>query len=243
MTRLSVNVNKIALLRNSRGTDSPSVTGAAQCAVDNGAHGITVHPRPDARHIRYSDVRDLKEMLEVELNIEGNPTPDFLDLVCEVLPGQCTLVPDDPGQLTSDHGWDLEKNGEELVPIVQRLKSAGIRVSLFMDPEPSGMKPARDIGADRVELYTESYAAAFAKGDYKNALDTFIDSAKAAAAEGLGINAGHDLDIRNLGPFINAIPAVEEVSIGHALIGEALYDGLAPTVRAYVEVLRQASGT
>ncbi len=240
MTYLSVNVNKIALLRNSRGADTPSVTEAARTAVDNGAHGITVHPRPDARHIRYQDVRDLKEMLDVELNVEGNPTSDFLDLVCEVAPAQCTLVPDDPKQLTSDHGWDLEKDGEALVPALQRLKAAGVRVSLFMEPSPNDMALAKNVGADRVELYTESYAAAFARGDHDQVLAQYVEASAAATEAGLGVNAGHDLDQENLGPFIKAVPAVAEVSIGHALISEALYDGFAVTVRAYVDILREA---
>ncbi len=241
MTRLSVNVNKIALLRNSRGGETPSVTEAAQIAVDNGAHGITVHPRPDARHIRYQDVRDLKETLDVELNVEGNPTSELLDLVCTVVPGQCTLVPDDPDQLTSDHGWDLQKCGNALAPVIERLKGCGIRVSLFMDPLPGNMTPAKDVGADRVELYTESYAKAFAQGGYGPALERYVETATAAQDAGLVINAGHDLNQENLGVFIAAIPAIAEVSIGHALIGEALYDGLANTVRAYVDILREAT--
>ncbi len=240
MTLLSVNVNKVALLRNSRGADLPSVTKAAQTAVENGAHGITVHPRPDARHIRYQDVHDLKAMLEVELNVEGNPTPEFLDLVCDVAPAQCTLVPDDPSQLTSDHGWDLEKDGAGLLSIIKRLKGEGIRVSLFMDPLPDNMVLASETGTDRVELYTESYAKAFAAGEADQVLGQFIDAAAAAEAAGLGVNAGHDLNLKNLGPFIAAIPAVAEVSIGHALFCEALYDGLSTTVRSYVEVLRRA---
>lgn len=240
MTLLSVNVNKVALLRNSRGADMPSVIKAAQTAVENGAHGITVHPRPDARHIRYQDVHDLKAMLDVELNVEGNPTPEFMDLVCDVAPAQCTLVPDDPGQLTSDHGWDLEKDGTGLLSVIKRLKEGGIRVSLFMDPVPGNMALAREAGADRVELYTESYAKAFADADAAQELRQYIDAAATAEAANLGVNAGHDLNLKNLGPFIAAIPAVAEVSIGHALFCEALYDGLATTVRSYAEVLRQA---
>lgn len=240
MTVLSVNVNKVALLRNSRGAGLPSVTEAAQTAVDNGAQGITVHPRPDARHIRYQDVHDLKAMLDVELNIEGNPTPEFLDLVCDAAPAQCTLVPDDPDQLTSDHGWDLEKDGAEVLSVIKRLKWAGIRVSVFMDPVPGNMALAREAGADRVELYTESYAKAFDAGDADQVLGQFVDAAAAARDADLGVNAGHDLNQENLGPFIAAIPAVAEVSIGHALVSEALYDGLAATVRSYVDVLRQA---
>ena len=239
MTRLSVNLNKIALLRNSRGGDSPSILEAAQTVVDNGAHGITVHPRPDARHIRYQDVRDFKAMLDVELNVEGNPTSEFLDLVCTVVPGQCTLVPDDPGQLTSDHGWDLEKDGEGLLPVIEGLRACGIRVSLFIDPAPGNTTLAKDVGADRVELYTESYAKAFAQGSHQRTLQPYVEAAAAAQDAGLGVNAGHDLNQKNLGVFISAIPAVAEVSIGHALIGEALYDGLANTVRSYVNILRE----
>lgn len=240
MTLLSVNVNKIALLRNSRGADLPSVTQAAQTAIDNGADGITVHPRPDARHIRYQDVRDLKRMLAVELNVEGNPTPDFLDLVCEVLPAQCTLVPDDPGQLTSDHGWDLEGQGGGLVPVIERLKASGVRVSLFMDPDETAVPLAKDVGADRIELYTEAYAKAFGKEDQDAVLQQYVNAAGAAQSAGLGINAGHDLDLDNLGAFIRAIPSTAEVSIGHALISHALYSGLAQSVRAYAGILHSA---
>lgn len=242
MTLLSVNVNKIALLRNSRGGTLPDVVQAARTAIAAGAHGITVHPRPDARHVTYRDAHDLKAAINVELNIEGNPTPDFLDLVCEVKPAQCTLVPDEPGQLTSDHGYDLRKSGIALAPIVRRLHERGIRVSLFMDPAPADMALAKQTGADRIELYTESYASAFARGEYQAVLDGFVKSAAAARAAGLGINAGHDLNQKNLGPFLDAIPAVAEVSIGHALISEAIYDGLAPTVRAYVAICSRRRG-
>ncbi len=179
-------------------------------------------------------------MLDVELNVEGNPTPEFMDLVCDIAPAQCTLVPDDPGQLTSDHGWELEKDGAGLVSVIKRLKEGGIRVSLFLDPVPGNIALASEAGADRVELYTESYARAFDAGDSGGVLHEFVDAAAAAEAVGLGINAGHDLNLKNLGPFIAAIPAVAEVSIGHALFCEALYDGLAATVRSYVDVLRQA---
>jgi len=242
VTLLSVNVNKIALLRNSRGGTAPSVLYAAHAAIAAGAQGITVHPRPDARHITYQDARDLKREIAVELNIEGNPTPEFLDLVCEVGPAQCTLVPDEPGQLTSDHGYDLRKSGAALAPIVKRLRDRGIRVSLFMDPAPDDMKLVKLTGADRIELYTESYASAHARGDYAATLDRFVKSAAAARAAGLGINAGHDLNQKNLGPFLDAIPDVAEVSIGHALISEAIYDGLTPTVRAYVALCTRPRG-
>lgn len=241
-TQLSVNVNKIALLRNSRGGSVPDVLHAALTAIAAGAHGITVHPRPDARHITYEDVHSLKAALRVELNIEGNPTPDFLDMVCDVKPAQCTLVPDEPGQLTSDHGFDLRKSGAALVSIVKRLHDHGIRVSLFMDPTPGDMALAKQTGADRIELYTEGYASAFARGDYTAVLDQYVASAAAARAAGLGINAGHDLNQKNLGAFLNAIPDVAEVSIGHALISEAIYDGLVPTVKAYAAICARRRG-
>jgi pyridoxine 5-phosphate synthase len=242
VTQLSVNVNKIALLRNSRGGGVPDVLHAAQTAIAAGAHGITVHPRPDARHITYADVCTLKAAIKVELNIEGNPTLDFLDMVCDVKPAQCTLVPDEPGQLTSDHGYDLRKSGTTLLPIVKRLRDHKIRVSLFMDPLPGEMALAKQTGADRIELYTEGYAAAFARGDYKAALQRYVDSAAAARAAGLGINAGHDLNQKNLGAFLDAIPDVAEVSIGHALISEAIYDGLVPTVKAYAAICTRRRG-
>ena len=242
MTLLSVNVNKIALLRNSRGGRIPDVLHAAHTVIAAGAHGITVHPRPDARHITYDDVRNLKAAITVELNIEGNPTGDFLDLVCDVRPAQCTLVPDDPGQLTSDHGYDLRKDGEALAPIIERLHKLSIRVSLFMDPSPADMALARKTGADRIELYTEGYASAFAEGDYHATLQRYVESAAAARAVGLGINAGHDLNQKNLGAFLDAIPDVAEVSIGHALLSEAIYDGLVPTVKTYAAICTRRRG-
>ncbi len=235
-TILSVNVNKIALLRNSRGGRVPDVLHAAHTAIAAGAHGITVHPRPDARHITYDDARNLKAAITVELNIEGNPTPDFLDMVCAVRPAQCTLVPDDPGQLTSDHGYDLRAKGAELAPIIRQLHEQSIRVSLFLDPVPGDMALAKETGADRIELYTEGYASAYAEGDFHPILQRYVESANAARAAGLGINAGHDLNQKNLGAFLDAIPDVAEVSIGHALISEAIYDGLVPTVKAYVAI-------
>jgi pyridoxine 5-phosphate synthase len=236
VTALSVNVNKIALLRNSRGGHIPEVLRAAQTSIRAGAHGITVHPRPDGRHITYDDVRDLKAAITVELNVEGNPTADFLDLVYDVRPAQCTLVPDEPGQLTSDHGYDLRKNGHALLPIIKRLHDRGIRVSLFMDPVPEYMALAKETGADRIELYTEGYASAFTRSDYRETLQRYAHSATAARKAGLGINAGHDLNQKNLGPFLDAIPDVAEVSIGHALISEAIYDGLVPTVKTYAAI-------
>ncbi len=237
MTKLSVNVNKVALIRNSRPLDMPSVTKAARVCIDAGAHGITVHPRPDERHIRRSDVYALKEMISgVEYNIEGNPFPDFMALVREVRPDQCTLVPDDPNQSTSDHGWNLHKDTNRLKPIVSELKDLGIRVSLFMDPVPEDMALAKAVGADRVELYTEPYAAAFAQGHVGPVFKKFSDSAKAAQDLGLGVNAGHDLNLDNLGEFVT-IPGILEVSIGHALVSDAIFMGLENTVKAYLKIL------
>lgn len=242
MTLLSVNVNKIALLRNSRGGAVPSVTKAAQTAIDAGARGITVHPRPDGRHIRRHDVYDLAAMLTVEFNIEGNPTPEFLELVYDVKPAQCTLVPDAPDQLTSDHGWDAEKEGERLAPIIKELQDAGIRVSLFMDPDEEQIRLAKETGTDWIELYTEAYAKAFADGSGGEAAAPYTRAAQAAHSLGLGINAGHDLNLQNLGPFCKTVPHITEVSIGHALIDDALHIGLENAVRAYVEVLTNAAG-
>ncbi len=239
MTKLSVNVNKVALLRNARPLSMPSVTQAAQVCIDAGAHGITVHPRPDERHIRKTDVYALKEMVSgVEYNIEGNPFPEFMQIVRDVMPDQCTLVPDDPNQSTSDHGWDLRKEGERLKPLIAELKDLGIRVSLFMDPVLEDMVLAQEVGAERVELYTESYATAFDERNVGPVFRTFADSAKAAQDLGLGVNAGHDLNLDNLGEFVS-IPGVLEVSIGHALIADAIFMGLENTVKAYLKVLGQ----
>jgi pyridoxine 5-phosphate synthase len=237
MTKLSVNLNRIALLRNSRPLTMPSVTKAAQVCIDAGARGITVHPRPDERHIRKTDVYELKEVIEgVEYNIEGNPFPEFMDLVRDVVPDQCTLVPDDPDQSTSDHGWDLKQDGGRLKPIIAELKDLGIRVSLFMDPEPEDMHLAKELGADRVELYTESYASAFTDGNVGFVFRQFSDSTRAAQDAGLGVNAGHDLNLDNLGEFVT-IPGILEVSIGHALIADTVFMGLENTVKAYLKVL------
>jgi len=237
MTKLSVNVNKVALLRNARPLTMPSVTQAAQVCIDAGAHGITVHPRPDERHIRKTDVYELKEMISgVEYNIEGNPFPEFMQIVRDVRPDQCTLVPDDPNQSTSDHGWDLQKDGDRLKPLVAELKDLGIRVSLFMDPVAEDMALAKEVGADRVELYTESYATAFDERNVGPVFRKFSDSGKAAQDLGLGVNAGHDLNLDNLGEFVT-IPGVLEVSIGHALIADAIFMGLEKTVKAYLKVL------
>lgn len=237
MTKLSVNVNKVALLRNARPLDMPSVTQAAKVCIDAGAHGITVHPRPDERHIRKTDVYELKEMISgVEYNIEGNPFPEFMQLVRDVRPDQCTLVPDDPNQSTSDHGWDLRKDGEQLKPLIAELKDLGIRVSLFMDPVADDMALAQAVGADRVELYTEPYAAAFEAGNVGPVFRAFADASKKAQDLGMGVNAGHDLNLDNLGEFVS-IPGVLEVSIGHALIADAIFMGLDNTVKAYLKVL------
>lgn len=251
MIALSVNLNKIALLRNSRDTRIPDVCEHAQLCIDSGADGITVHPRPDQRHIRADDCRDLSAMLSVELNIEGNPFatprrsdrkgvsdyPGFVELVAELRPAQCTLVPDGDTQLTSDHGFDLTKDAERLAPILDRLRSLGVRSSLFMDPEPDQMALAAEVGADRIELYTESYAVAAASGiEVDGVFSRFCASAEAALDAGLEINAGHDLNLLNL-PMFRRLPGLQEVSIGHALTVDALRIGLAPAIRAYQSAL------
>jgi pyridoxine 5-phosphate synthase len=236
-TALSVNLNKVALLRNQRDLTYPSVVGAATICIDAGADGITVHPRPDERHIRRSDVRELAAMLTVEFNVEGYPEPDFLELVDEVAPAQCTLVPDSPGQRTSDHGWDVDKDAALLAAVIDRLKAKGIRVALFMDHDASAMAKVAALGADRVELYTEPYAQAFGTGEQDAMLQRYIDAAQAALDAGLAINAGHDLTLANLPRFASAVPALAEVSIGHALIADALVDGLDATVRKYKSAL------
>ena len=237
MTHLSVNLNKIALIRNSREGKVPDVLHFAHQAIEFGAMGITVHPRPDGRHIRTHDVHRLAKNIPVEFNIEGYPTPEFIQLVHEITPAQVTLVPDDPNQLTSDHGWDLKKEGKRLIPIIARFRDAGIRVSLFMDPEPEDMIRAANVDADRVELYTEEYATTFDTPRGDEVLQSYVESAKRAALEGLGVNAGHDLDQRNLKHFCTHVPNLLEVSIGHALISEALTDGWETTIRNYVAIL------
>jgi pyridoxine 5-phosphate synthase len=234
MPSLSVNLNKIALVRNSRNSGIPSVIRAAEICIDAGAEGITVHPRPDERHIRYQDVFDLKAMLTVEFNIEGNPLErKFMDLVTKIKPDQCTLVPDARQQLTSDHGWSLPQDSERIRPLITELRSHGIRVSLFVDADPAVMAPAKQIGADRVELYTGPYAEEFAAGQAEAALERYAAAARAALDAGLGLNAGHDLNLDNLDPFLKHVPGILEVSIGHALIADALEFGLAETVRRY----------
>jgi pyridoxine 5-phosphate synthase len=244
MTNLSVNVNKVALLRNQRDIGIPSVTGCARMCLEAGAAGITVHPRPDERHIRESDVYELQALLadwpDAEYNIEGNPVARYMDIIRRVRPDQATLVPDAPDQSTSDHGWDVAAEAERLKEIVAELESLGVRVSLFMDPDAEAIGRAAATGADRVELYTAPYAEAFGGPDEDGVVATYARAAEAAAEAGLGVNAGHDLNLGNVGRFCRAVPGVLEVSIGHALIAEALQMGLGATVRAYGKVL---SGT
>lgn len=245
MTKLSVNVNKIATLRNTRALDIPNVARMCRIALDNGAAGITVHPRPDERHIRRGDVDDVAALLrdypDAEFNIEGNPYHGLIEHCHRTRPTQATLVPDAAGQSTSDHGWPLHTMDDDelkkLRETIEHLSSIGCRVSLFVDPEPKDMPIAAEIGADRVELYTEPYAAAFAKGDEKAAW-TYAEAAWAANAAGLGINAGHDLNLDNLGGFLREVKNVDEASIGHALIADALEYGLADTVRRYAAICR-----
>ena len=243
MTKLSVNVNKIALLRNSRTIGIPNVVRLASIALDAGAHGITVHPRPDERHIRALDVAELANLLAtrpgIEFNIEGNPFHQVMDIVRAVRPDQCTLVPDELGAFTSDQGWNLERDGQRLGPIISELRALGVRVSLFMDPNPEAMAVARSIGAQRVELYTEPYAKAFATTTQGQCLERYSAAATAALEQGLEVNAGHDLNRENLPAFIRVMPEVAEVSIGHALTSDALEFGMADTVRAYLAAIQQ----
>jgi pyridoxine 5-phosphate synthase len=241
-TKLSVNLNKVATLRNTREIGIPSVTHFARICLDAGADGVTLHPRPDRRHIRPDDVRDVAAVLggypDAELNIEGNPFHGLLEHVLAVRPAQCTLVPDGEAQATSDHGWDLARDGERLRPVLARLRALGVRSSLFMDADPSAVARAKEVGADRVELYTEPYAAAFARGAHDGALAVCAEAARAATLAGLGVNAGHDLNLANLGPFLAEVPGVLEVSIGHALVADALELGMAETVRRYARHAR-----
>ena len=237
MTKLSVNINKIATLRNARGGNNPDVLQAARDCEAYGADGITVHPRPDERHIRYQDVVNLKPILSTELNIEGYPQKSFVDLVKAVRPTQVTLVPDAPDQITSNHGWDTKTNLEFLSELCNDFTALGIRVSLFVDADPEMVRFAAKAGADRVELYTEPYAAAYST-DREKAIAPFIAAAQEAKHLGLGLNAGHDLSLENLAFFVEQIPWVEEVSIGHALICDALYLGLKETIRQYQACLK-----
>lgn len=244
-TALSVNLNKVALLRNTRHLGIPSVTKAAGIVLQAGANGITVHPRPDERHIRGTDVHELAELLRrdwphIEYNIEGNPFHNLMDFVRAVRPHQATFVPDAEGQFTSDHGWQLPADIERLAPVIAETKALGVRVSLFMDPIPEAMRLAREVGADRVELYTETYASAWGTPRQAEVLAAFTATAEAALAVGLGINAGHDLSRDNLTDFLRAVPGVQEVSIGHALIADALELGYTATIRDYQRCIQQA---
>ena len=233
MTKLSVNINKIAVIRNSRGGNMPDVIAAAQNIERFGSEGITVHPRPDERHIRYADVRELKGVVKTELNVEGNPIPSFVDLVCEVRPAQVTLVPDATDAITSNAGWNTVAHREFLTEMCERFHREGIRVSIFVDPDPEMVSGAKACGADRVELYTEAYAAGY-HTDREKAIEPYVAAAERAREEGLGLNAGHDLNLDNLRYFLTRIPWVDEVSIGHALISDALYFGLENTVALYL---------
>ncbi|MBM5570300.1 MULTISPECIES: pyridoxine 5'-phosphate synthase [Deefgea] len=243
MTILSININKIALLRNSRGRNYPDVRAFAARCLDLGAGGITLHPRPDQRHARYSDVTELGELCQsrgVELNVEGYPTPEFLAVVKANRPAQCTLVPDAPDQVTSDHGWDLQKDGEFLRPILAELKALGIRSSLFIDYDTQDMALAKELGADRVELYTEPYAETFGTPENDTILAGFAAAAQRAQDAGLEVNAGHDLNLQNLAQFLT-IPNIVEVSIGHAVIVECLELGINDVLRQYVAICRPNS--
>ena len=234
MTKLSVNINKIATLRNSRGGNNPDVVKAAIDIQQFGADGITVHPRPDERHIRYNDVREIKKIITTEFNIEGNCNEQrFVDLVLETKPDQVTLVPDALAQLTSDHGWDTIKNKDYLKEIISVFKKGGIRVSIFVDPDVQMVEGAAATGTDRIELYTESFAKQYTTGNKQTAIKAYVEAAKKAKDLGLGLNAGHDLDLKNLKYFKENIPWLSEVSIGHALISDAIYLGLENTVQLY----------
>ena len=237
MTRLSVNINKIATIRNARGGNMPDVTKVALDCEMFGAEGITVHPRPDERHIRYSDVRTIRPLIKTEFNIEGNPIPSFMDLVLEVVPDQVTLVPDALNAITSNAGWDTLKNKDFLTEICSELHSKGIRTSIFVDPDPKMAEGAAACGCDRIELYTESYASMYPK-DREAAIEPFIRTAEAARQAGLEVNAGHDLSLENLEYFIQRIPWTAEVSIGHAIICDALYMGLEQTIQAYLSKVK-----
>ncbi len=254
-TRLSVNLNKVALVRNSRDTTIPSVIEAAKTAIGAGARGITVHPRPDMRHIRPSDVDDLARLLgetayqDIEFNIEGNPYagaeangyPGFMALVEKAAPHQCTLVPDDPNQLTSDHGWHLAGESNRLRHVVEALQQQGSRVSLFMDPVAEEIERAAALGVDRIELYTGPYAEAWGTDEFEAVLARFVEAARLADSLGLGINAGHDLNLDNLATFLSRVPRVAEVSIGHAVISDAIWMGLETAVRKYRHILDESS--
>ncbi|MDD2546714.1 MAG: pyridoxine 5'-phosphate synthase [Burkholderiaceae bacterium] len=243
-TALSVNVNKVALVRNTRHLGIPSVTRAAQLCLQAGAQGITVHPRPDERHIRASDVTALAALLQAwpdrEFNIEGNPSQNLMDFIRQVRPQQATFVPDSEDQFTSDHGWSFPQDAERLAPLIAECRALGVRVSLFMDPVPEQMAAARAVGADRVELYTEPYAAAWGQPEQAAELQRYRAAAQAALDAGLGVNAGHDLNRDNLTAFVRGVPGLQEVSIGHALIADALEQGYAATVQAYLDCIAAA---
>ena len=237
MTHLSVNINKIATLRNARGGDVPNLVQFAKDIESFGAQGITVHPRPDERHIRYQDVMDLKPVVTKEFNIEGNPVPKFIELVLKAKPEQVTLVPDSVGAITSNAGWDTIKNKDFLKEVISEFKSNNIRTSIFVDPNVKMVEHAANTGADRIELYTEAYAEEFGKGN-KDAVKIYRDCAKMAIELDLGINAGHDLSLQNIHYFKQQVPGLLEVSIGHALITEALYFGLETTIKKYLKLLQ-----
>ncbi|MDX1363166.1 pyridoxine 5'-phosphate synthase [Arenibacter latericius] len=237
MTKLSVNVNKIATIRNSRGGNVPNLVKAAQNIEGFGAQGITIHPRPDERHITYQDTRDLKKVVTTEFNIEGNPIPKFIELVLEVKPTQVTLVPDDVDAITSNEGWDTIKHKDFLKEVIQTFKNNGIRTSIFVDPDPTMIEGAALTGTDRIELYTESYAIEYDNGN-KDGVLPFVEAAKLAHKLGLGINAGHDLSLDNIQFFKESVPHLLEVSIGHALISESLYLGLENVVNMYLNKLK-----
>lgn len=245
--KLSVNLNKVALLRNQRDVGYPSVLEAARMVAAAGAHGVTVHPRPDERHIRRSDVLEVAALIATELgpaveyNIEGYPSPDFIALIGAVRPTQVTLVPDAPDQRTSDHGWDLARENGRLRELIAALKPSGARVSLFMDADPAAMATAATVGADRIELYTGPYAAAFAAGEAAILLRRYAQAAEAAAEAGLGVNAGHDLNLDNLPAFCLALPQLAEVSIGHAITADALRIGFPAAVEAYLRAIKRVS--
>lgn len=241
MTRLSVNINKVATLRNARGGNLPNVLDFALACESYAADGITVHPRPDERHITRKDVYDIKEVIAQEFNIEGNPEPAFIDLVLDVKPAQVTLVPDAPSQLTSNHGWDTKTHLAKLSAIIQRFKNAGIRVSVFVDPDPEMVEYAHKAGADRVELYTGPYAKLYDSRNHEAAIEMYRPAALKAKELGLGLNAGHDLNLTNLNAFAQAFPWLDEVSIGQALIADALYLGLKETIKQYKYALSNSN--
>jgi pyridoxine 5-phosphate synthase len=245
VTKFSLNLNKFALLRNARGGNQPDVGAIARRCIDRGVHGLTLHPRPDQRHARDQDVRELTALLrahpDVELNVEGYPSERYLELVLQVRPAQATLVPDAPDQLTSDHGWDVVGEHERLSPVLQRLRAAGIRSSLFLDPVAAQVEAAARIRPDRIELYTEAYARGFSEGRLAEAVAPYAAAARLARQAGLGVNAGHDLNLTNLGPLLRAVPGILEVSIGHAFVCEAFDFTLEGTIDRYLKVLADAS--